>query len=52
VSKLAAGREKDLEFEAAPLRRGLIEGAMARERISTLNDPARTLCIERLKRIN
>jgi len=37
VSKLFAGREKDLEFVASLLRHGMVNGRLIRERICTVN---------------
>ena len=51
VSKLIAGREKDLEFIHALLRRRLVEKGVLAERLTRTELPPdlRTLCEERLK---
>ncbi|MCA9287197.1 MAG: hypothetical protein KDA05_01350 [Phycisphaerales bacterium] len=53
VSKLVAGREKDLAFVAALLQHGLADGAALRERLAatTLDDSRRRACEERLGRL-
>jgi hypothetical protein len=52
VSKLVAGREKDLQFIACVFRHGLANADTARQRLSrtTLDSRVRTLCEGRLER--
>ena len=51
VSKLAAGREKDMEFVRAMARRGLVAGATLKERLAEtpLRVEVRELCEARLR---
>lgn len=53
VSKLIAGREKDLAFIAALLRHGLTSGQVIQHRLAEtqLNASHRELCAARLKRL-
>ncbi|CAN5797147.1 hypothetical protein BH20VER1_BH20VER1_00560 [soil metagenome] len=53
VSKLAAGRPKDLEFVAALLRHRLVGADSIRERLAQTDfeDACRDLCITTLKRL-
>ena len=51
VSKLAAGREKDLAFVKTAVRCGLINPEIARERIQSLDHSRRELVAARFKRI-
>lgn len=53
VSKLVAGREKDIEFVAAMLRNGLVNRDTVRERLqdTTLEPEFRTLCQARWTRL-
>ena len=54
VSKLVAGREKDLSFITALLRHRLADAHTIQERLTTtpLDSERRTLCEARLKRIS
>lgn len=53
VSKLVAGREKDLSFIAGALRHGLVEADRVRDRLkqTPLDHDRRTLCEHRLRRL-
>jgi hypothetical protein len=51
VSKLAAGREKDLDFVASTLRHRLVEPARIAERIAALPDSHREMALDRFRRI-
>jgi hypothetical protein len=51
VSKLAAGREKDLAFVESALKHGLVKPEIVRERIQSLDQPLRDLVAARFKRI-
>ena len=53
VSKLVAGREKDLEFVAGLFRHNLARVEAVRERLAAtpVNGTRRQLCLERLKRL-
>jgi hypothetical protein len=53
VSKLVAGREKDLEFVRGLFRHKLARDEIVRERLAAtpLDDMRRQLCLERLKRL-
>jgi hypothetical protein len=53
VSKLVAGREKDLDFIAGVLRHGLAETNRLRERLqqTPLAEDRRALCEHRLRRL-
>ena len=53
VSKLAAGREKDLEFVAALIRHRLAQAEIVRERLADtpIGDAVRVLCMNRLERL-
>ena len=53
VSKLVAGREKDLAFVMTLLQHGLASAAVVRERLAatTLDDSRRRACEERLGRL-
>lgn len=53
VSKLAAGREKDLEYVAALLAHGLAQAAVVRHRLAVtpLGERERELCVARLDRL-
>ena len=54
VSKLVAGREKDLAFVASLLRHRLAEAAIVQDRLkqTRLVDEARKVCQSRLKRVS
>jgi hypothetical protein len=54
VSKLVAGREKDLAFVAGLLRHGLARAETVRERLAAtpLDDTRHRLCLERLGRLS
>lgn len=52
VSKLAAGRQKDLAFVETMVRKGLVSCATVLQRLAQtprMSDPARALAVERLK---
>jgi hypothetical protein len=53
VSKLVAGRQKDLEFLGGLFRHGLVRAQTVRERLAatTSDETRRQLCFERLKRL-
>lgn len=53
VSKLVAGREKDLDFVGGLLHHKLARAEAVRERLATtpVDDARRQLCFERLKRL-
>lgn len=51
ASKLAAGREKDLEYVSALLRHQLVSGDTVAERVKSFSEPVRTLSLDRLKRL-
>jgi hypothetical protein len=53
VSKLVAGREKDLEFTGALLRNGLARPEVIEERLASapLTEERRTSCVARLTRL-
>jgi hypothetical protein len=53
ISKLVAGREKDLTYIAALLRAGLVEASLLHVRLADtlLSAEARTLCLARLQRL-
>lgn len=53
VSKLVAGREKDLDFVAGLLRHRLAEAGVVRERLgqTPLTPAMRELCLQRLSRL-
>jgi hypothetical protein len=53
VSKLIAGREKDLNFMGGLFRYKLARGEIVRERlaVTSVDDTRRQLCLERLKRL-
>ncbi|GJQ29274.1 MAG: hypothetical protein HBSAPP03_11580 [Phycisphaerae bacterium] len=53
VSKLVAGREKDLAFLAALLQHGLVQGRLIRERLvaTEVTDGVRRACEARLTRL-
>jgi hypothetical protein len=54
VSKLAAGREKDLEFVSGLVRHGLVNIGTLQERLdaTALDDSRKRLCLGRLKRLS
>ena len=54
ASKLVAGREKDLDFVGALLRYKLVRAETVGERLAatSLDEPRRKLCLERLKRLS
>jgi hypothetical protein len=54
VSKLAAGREKDLSWVGALIRHGLVSPATLYERLAQtpLDEPRRQLCAARLQRLS
>ena len=54
VSKLVAGREKDLEFVRGLLQHNMIdsESLVSRLSVTPLDEAARTLCAQRLKRLS
>lgn len=53
VSKLVAGRDKDVHFVAGMIRHAMTSKQTIRERLAqtTLDDAVRKLCIARLERI-
>jgi hypothetical protein len=53
VSKLVAGREKDLDFVGGMLRHKLVRAETVAERVAAtpLDDARRKLCLERLNRL-
>jgi len=53
VSKLVAGREKDIQFVGGLFRHKLAHADIVRERLAVtpLDDTRRQLCLERLKRL-
>jgi len=53
VSKLVAGREKDLDFVAGLFRHGLVSAETIRERLSAVkvDEPRRQLTLARLSRL-
>jgi hypothetical protein len=53
ISKLVAGREKDLSYVGALLRHGLADGTVLASRlaITTISDDHRRLCAARLQRL-
>jgi hypothetical protein len=54
VSKLVAGREKDLDYVGAILRHRLAQGEIIRERLNSTPIPQarRELCLSRMKRFS
>lgn len=51
ASKLAAGREKDLDYVAALFLRDLVDGDVVKTRVSTFDEPWRSMALERMKRL-
>jgi hypothetical protein len=53
VSKLVAGREKDLDFVGALLRHGLANSVVIQQRLTStsITEEARATCLARLKRL-
>jgi hypothetical protein len=54
VSKLVAGRDKDLNYLAALFRRGILSGTIAADRLAStrLDDATRVLCTRRLHELS
>jgi hypothetical protein len=51
VSKLAAGRDKDLDYVKSLLTRELVTAGTVKERLESLAEPDRSRCLQRFNRL-